>query len=96
LKLRNLRPGKIGQCLIKGIANEHYPRAKRITLVMDNYNTHGASAFMKHSDLKKQKGYGTGLNLCIPPKHGSWLNMAEIRAACTKRAMFKPAYSRNG
>jgi hypothetical protein len=30
---------------IKGIAVEHYPKAKRITLVMDNYNTHGASAF---------------------------------------------------
>jgi hypothetical protein len=44
---------------IKGIADE-YPKAKRITLVMDNYNTHVASSFY-------EKCYGIDLNLYILP-----------------------------
>ena len=50
---------------IKGIADEQYPKAKRITLVMDNYNTHTASAFYETFRPKEAKGYGIDLNLYL-------------------------------
>lgn len=50
---------------MKRIANEMYPEAKKIRLVMDNFKTHNASAFMKHLNLKKPKDCGTGLNLFL-------------------------------
>jgi hypothetical protein len=40
---------------IKGIADEQYPKAKQITLVMDNYNTHTASAFYETFRPKEAK-----------------------------------------
>src|SRR5450631_3595483 len=52
---------------VKRIADEWYPKAKKITLVMDNFKTHVASAFMKYLSQRKQKGYGTDLNLFTHP-----------------------------
>lgn len=52
---------------VKTIADKHYPKAKKITLVMDNFKTHSASAFYKPSNPKKQRAYGTGLNLYSLP-----------------------------
>jgi hypothetical protein len=63
---------------IKGIADEHYPKAKRITLVMDNYNTHAASAFYETFIPKEAKRLWDRFEFVFTPKHGSWLNMAEI------------------
>src|SRR4030043_848149 len=63
---------------IKKIADEQYPKAKRITLVMDNYNTHGASAFYETFRPKKAKRLWDRFEFVYTPKHGSWLNMAEI------------------
>ena len=40
---------------IKRIADEQYPKSKRITLVMDNYNTHSASAFYETLSPKEAK-----------------------------------------
>lgn len=63
---------------IKMIADKKYPRAKRITLVMDNYNTHGASAFYETFEPKEAKRLWDRFEFIYTPKHGSWLNMAEI------------------
>ena len=63
---------------IKWIANEQYPKAKRITLVMDNYNTHTASAFYETFKPKEAKRLWDRFEFVYTPKHGSWLNMAEI------------------
>jgi hypothetical protein len=77
---------------IKGIADEHYPKAKRITLVMDNYNTHTASAFYETFRPKEAKRLWDRFEFVFTPKHGSWLNMAEIElqvlnGQCLKRHM---------
>ena len=48
---------------VRKIADIWYPKVKKITLVMDNYNTHAASAFMKYFNRQKQKGFGIDLNL---------------------------------
>ena len=63
---------------MKEIADEHYPKAKRITLVMDNYSTHAASAFYETFRPKEAKRLWDRFEFIFTPKHGSWLNMAEI------------------
>ena len=63
---------------IKEVAEKHYPKAKRITLVMDNLNTHSASAFYETFKPKEAKKLWDRFEFVFTPKHGSWLNMAEI------------------
>jgi len=63
---------------VKRIADEHYPEAKRITLVMDNYKTHAASAFYETFEPEEAKDLWDRFEFVFTPKHGSWLNMAEI------------------
>ena len=63
---------------IKEIADIKYKRAKKITLVMDNYNTHAPSAFYETFEPKEAKRLWDRFEFIYTPKHGSWLNMAEI------------------
>jgi DDE superfamily endonuclease len=63
---------------IKRIADELYPKAKKITLVMDNFSTHAASAFYETFDPETAKKLWDRFEFIYTPKHGSWLNMAEI------------------
>jgi transposase len=62
---------------VKRIANE-YPDAKKITLVMDNFKTHAASAFYETFEPEEAKKIWDRFEFVFTPKHGSWLNMAEI------------------
>jgi len=63
---------------IKRIADELYPKANKITLVMDNFKTHSASAFYETFEPKEAKRIWDKFEFIYTPKHGSWLNMAEI------------------
>ena len=63
---------------IRMIADEKYPEAKKITLVMDNFNTHNASAFYETFEPAEAKRIWDRFEFIYTPKHGSWLNMAEI------------------
>jgi hypothetical protein len=63
---------------IKGIADKKYPRAKKIILVMDNFKTHVASAFYETFEPAEAKRLWDRFEFVYTPKHGSWLNMAEI------------------
>ena len=63
---------------IKTIADEQYPKAKKITLVMDNFKTHAASAFYETFEPAEAKRLWDRFEFVFTPKHGSWLNMAEI------------------
>ena len=58
--------------------SESYPEAERITLVMDNYCTHKASAFYEAFEPQEAKRLWDRFEFIYTPKHGSWLNMAEI------------------
>lgn len=62
---------------VKEIA-DLYPDAKRITLVMDNFATHKAGSFYEAFAPKEARGILDRLEFIFTPKHGSWLNMAEI------------------
>lgn len=63
---------------IKQIADKQYPKAEKITLVMDNFKTHTASAFYEVFEPKEAKRLWDRFEFVYTPKHGSWLNMAEI------------------
>jgi len=63
---------------VKRIADEWYPAAQKITLVMDNFKTHSASAFYETFDPAEAKRLWDRFEFVYTPKHGSWLNMAEI------------------
>lgn len=55
-----------------------YPEAKKITLVMDNYDTHTIGSFYEVYPPERAKAIIDKLEIIYTPKHGSWLNMAEI------------------
>jgi hypothetical protein len=55
-----------------------YESAKRITLVMDNLNTHVPGALYERFPPEKAKTLWNRFAFVYTPKHGSWLNMAEI------------------
>ena len=63
---------------IKWIADKKYPGAKKIILVMDNFKTHAASAFYETFEPAEAKRLWDRFEFIFTPKHGSWLNMAEI------------------
>ena len=56
----------------------HYPRAEKITLVMDNLNTHGPGSLYETFPPPAAKALWDRFELVYTPKHGSWLNIAEI------------------
>jgi hypothetical protein len=63
---------------IKKIADEWYSNAKKITLVMDNLATHKPSALYETFKPEEAKRIWDRFEFVYTPKHGSWLNMAEI------------------
>ncbi len=56
----------------------HYPRAEKITLVMDNLSTHGPGSLYETFSPPTAKALWDRFELVYTPKHGSWLNIAEI------------------
>lgn len=57
---------------------EKYKEAEKITLVMDNLNTHEPGALYESFPPEKAKALWDRFEFVYTPKHGSWLNMAEI------------------
>jgi hypothetical protein len=57
---------------------DRYRDADKITLVMDNLNTHEPGALYKAFPPEKAKALWDRFEFLYTPKHGSWLNMAEI------------------
>lgn len=64
--------------LVREIADDLYPDAEIITLVMDNLNTHTAAALYETFEPAEAKRIWDRFEFIYTPKHGSWLNMAEI------------------
>src|SRR5919202_449568 len=63
---------------IKELVDVHYPEARKIVLVMDNLNTHTPASLYEAFEPKEAKRLSDRLEIHYTPKHGSWLNMAEI------------------
>jgi hypothetical protein len=65
------------QCM-KELVDELYPNAERIRVVLDNLNIHKPAALYEVFEPQEAKRLLDNLEFHYTPKHGSWLNMAEI------------------
>lgn len=63
---------------VKRISDEWYPGAEKISLVMDNFTTHAASSLYETFGPSEAKRLWDRFEFVYTPRHGSWLNMAEI------------------
>ena len=63
---------------IRWLLEEVYPDAKKIRLVSDNLNTHVISSLYAAFEAPKARALAKRLDMHHTPKHGSWLNIAEI------------------
>ena len=70
---------------IRDLVDVRYPHAKRITLVMDNLNTHVGASLYKTFEPQEARRILDKLEIHYTPKHGSWLNMAEIELSVLSR-----------
>jgi hypothetical protein len=69
---------------IKGMLNERYPEAQKVILVMDNLNTHNISSLYEAFLPEEARSLANRLEIHYTPKHGSWLNIAEIELSVLK------------
>jgi len=72
------RTGKDWAWWIKGMLDERYPNAVQIRLVLDNLNTHCPASLYETFEPQEARRLAERLEIHYTPKHGSWLNMAEI------------------
>lgn len=63
---------------IKYMVDNMYPDVEKIILVMDNLNTHKASSLYKKYPPEEARRILRKLEIHYTPKHGSWLDIAEI------------------
>lgn len=67
------------------VDDPRYRDAERITLVCDNLNTHDRASFYEAFEPREAKRLADKLELVFTPKHGSWLNVAEIELSVLNR-----------
>ncbi len=70
---------------IRELVDERYPDAERIVLVLDNLNTHSPASLYDAFPPEEAKRLADKLEIHYTPKHGSWLNMAEIELSVLSR-----------
>ena len=70
--------------LMKELVDEHYPN-KKIILVMDNLNTHKLGSLYEAFAPEEARRIAERLEIHYTPKHGSWLDMAEIEIGVLSR-----------
>jgi len=63
---------------MKKLVDEHFPEAEVIRVVLDNLNTHSPTALYEAFKPEDARRILNKLEFHYTPKHGSWLNMAEI------------------
>lgn len=67
------------------LAMAHYRHVEQIELVQDNLNTHSYGSFYEHLPAQHARELARKFNFHFTPKHGSWLNMAEIEFSVLAR-----------
>ena len=70
---------------VREMVDQIYPDAEQIVLVMDNLNTHNKSSLYEAFEPAEAKRIADKLEIHYTPKHGSWLDMAEIELGVLAR-----------
>jgi hypothetical protein len=78
---------------IQELVDVHYPDAERIVLVLDQLNTHSPASLYEAFPPSEAKRLADKLEIHYTPKHGSWLNMAEIELSVLQRQCLNRRFS---
>jgi hypothetical protein len=70
---------------VERLLNVDYPKAEKVVLVMDNLNTHTIGSLYEAFDPATAFALAQRLEIHHTPKHGSWLNIAEIELSALTR-----------
>ena len=71
--------------VVRGLVDGRYKDASKVVLVMDNLNTHAVASLYEAFDPAEAKRIADRLEIHHTPKHGSWLNVAEIELSVLGR-----------
>jgi len=74
---------------MRELSDELYPEAEKIIVVLDNLNTHTPAAFYLAFEPEEARRLVNRFEFHFTPKHGSWLNMAEIELSVLSRQCIK-------
>lgn len=81
---------------IKELVDVHYPHAERIVLVVDQLNTHSPASLYAAFPPAEAKRLVDKLEIHYTPKHGSWLNMAELELSVLQRQCLRQRLADRG
>ncbi len=70
---------------VRELVDLHYPHVDRIVLIMDQLNTHSPASLYAAFPPAEAKRLADKLEIHLTPKHGSWLNMAELELSVLQR-----------
>ena len=74
---------------MRWLVDEAYPDAEKIRVVLDNLNTHRAASLYQAFPAEEARRIARRLEFHYTPKHGSWLNMAEIEFSVLSRRVLR-------
>ncbi len=70
---------------VRWLVEERYPDVEYVRIVLDNLNTHGPAALYEAFPAERARAIAARVEFHHTPKHGSWLNMAEIEISIFER-----------
>jgi len=85
VRVREQRTRKDFAAIILELCDVLYPTAEKIVLVMDNLNTHNTASLYEAFEPAQARRLAEKLEIHYTPKHGSWLDMAEIELSILSR-----------
>ena len=85
VRVREQRTRKDFAAVILEVCDVLYPTAEKIVLVMDNLNTHNTASLYEAFEPSQARRIAEKLEIHYTPKHGSWLDMAEIELSILSR-----------
>ena len=85
VRVRERRTRKDFAAVILEVCDVLYPMAEKIILVMDNLNTHNIASLYEAFEPSQARRLAERLEIHYTPKHGSWLDMAEIELSILSR-----------
>lgn len=85
VRVTDTRKRRDWACFMREVLDGPYAKASRVVLVMDQLNTHSTASFYEAFPPAEARRLSSRLELHYTPKHGSWLNMAEIELSALGR-----------
>jgi hypothetical protein len=85
VEVRERRRGREFAEFVRHLAEDLYPEAEKIRLVVDNLNIHTPASFYEVFDAERARELSRRIEFRYTPVHGSWLNMAEIEISILVR-----------